>query len=187
LQETPTQATDHFSNYQFRQSSMTPLPSPAPNFTLTAIVTGRVINRATCAGRPLALLFHNQDGLETVRALQSAVRTRWNSPSTLLVGSVVNMQSIPRLLRGVAEGVMAGVYRDAARAVPAGQDPADYVLILPDGSGQVYTALGIHDGGKRPSVLVIDGAWQLHGPMSGPQLVADTLALLEGLLPPHSS
>ena len=68
--------------------------APAPDFALKAVTSGRVINRARCASRPLVLLFHNQDGLAEVRALQAAVRTRWPRPETLLVGSVINLQAV---------------------------------------------------------------------------------------------
>lgn len=34
--------------------------TPAPEFTLKAVTSGRVISRAQCHGRPLVLLFHKQ-------------------------------------------------------------------------------------------------------------------------------
>ncbi len=156
--------------------------SPTPEFSLKAITSGRTINRATCAGRPLLLLFHNQHGIETVRALQNAVRTRWPLAQTLLVGSVVSLQGVPRLVHGVAEAMLGAAYRDAARELPVELDPADYILILLDGAGKVSASLGIHDGGKQPTALVIDGAWQCYGPFTGADLVAQSVACLGTLL-----
>ena len=76
------------------------------------------------------------------------------------------------MLRGVVEAMIGRAFNEAARAVPAGLDPADYVLILPDSTGKVCYALGIHDGGKAPTVLVIDSAWQICGRFAGTDLVA---------------
>lgn len=79
-------------------------------------------------------------------------------------------------------------FRAAAREAPAGLDPADYVFILLDASGQVCAALGIHDGGKTPTVPVIDGAWRICGRFAGPNGAAQTVAALDDLLsgPPDS-
>ena len=159
------------------------MPTPAPEFSLKTVVSERTINRATCAGRPLLLLFHDQHGIETVRTLQSAVRTRWPLAQTLLVGSVVSLQSVPRLVHGVATAMLGAAYRDAARELPAELDPADYILILLDGAGKVSALLDVHDGGKEPTALVIDGAWQRHGPYVGADLVAQSVACLGSLLP----
>ncbi len=158
------------------------MPQPAPDFNLKAVASGRIISRTQVGGRPLLLLFHNQDGLETVRALQTAVRSRWPNPQTVLAASVVSLQAVPRLLRGMAQSMMGAAYREAASAVPAGLDPADYVLILPDGSGDVCRSFGIDDGGKVCTGVLIDGAWQLRARCSSPDLVAQIVVALEELL-----
>lgn len=157
----------------------------APDFELSAVVSGRKISRAACAGRPLLLLFHDQDGLSMVKSLQEAVRSRWPHSDQVLVASVVNMQSIPSFLRSVAEKMMGLVFRDAARQIPAGFDPTDYVLILPDRSGRVSIALGIFDGGKSPCGVVLDAQWQICARISGGDLPAQALVALEPLIP-HS-
>jgi hypothetical protein len=154
----------------------------APEFELTAITSGRRVCRRTCSGRPLVLLFHDQDGLAAVRALQEAVRARWPRAEQVLVASVINLQPIPSFLRSVAEKMMGLAFREAARHLPHGVDPTDYVLILPDRTGRASHALGIFDGGKAPCVLIIDGRWQLCARLAGDDLPARTLVALEPLL-----
>lgn len=157
-------------------------PALAPEFELAAVTSGRMITRRTCAGRPLVLFFHDQDGIKVIQALQVAVRTQWPRAEQLLIGSVVNMQLIPPFLRGVSEKMMGLAFREAARQLPPGLDPTDYILILPDKTGRVSHALGVFDGGKDPCALVIDGQWRLCARVSGPELPAQIVAALEPLL-----
>ena len=149
---------------------------------MTALVSHKRISAASCAGLPLVLLFHNQGGLDVVRALQQSLRERYPLTSQLLIASVVDMSAIPMLLRGVAETVMAAAYREAARQAPKDGDPADYVIILPDRQGAVYKQFEVHDGGKTPTVVVIDGEWRICGRYSGADLIAHALEALAPLI-----
>lgn len=154
----------------------------APDFELVALVSGRKVSRNACTGRALVLLFHDQDGVAAVKPLQASVRDRWPRPDQVLVASVINMQAIPSFLRGVAEKMMALAFRDAARHLPPGMDPTDYILILPDRSGRVSHAFSIFDGGKVPCILVLDGRWQICARLQGGDLPAQTVAALEPLV-----
>jgi hypothetical protein len=161
--------------------------SSAPRFDLTALVSLKRISAASCAGTPLVLLFHNQYALDVVRSLQQSLRERHPLASQVLIASVVDMSAIPLLLRGVAETVMAAAYREASRQLPKGVDPADYVIILPDRQGSVYKQFEVRDGGKAPTVVVIDGQWRICGRYSNADLVAQSLGALARLIttPPN--
>ncbi len=154
----------------------------APEFVLTAVTSGRRVCRAGCAGRPLLLLFHDQDGLAAAKALQDAVRARWPRAEQLLVAGVINLQPIPPFLRSVTETMMGIAFRDSVRLLPPNVDPTDYVLILPDRSGRVSHAFGVLDGGKTPCVLLIDGQWRIGARLVGDALPGRTVAALNTLL-----
>ncbi|MGL4649214.1 MAG: hypothetical protein ACRC1H_07385 [Caldilineaceae bacterium] len=153
----------------------------APEFSLTAIASGREVNRAWMAGRPLLLLFHDQEGEEMVRSVQGAVRGRWPMVADVVVASVVNMASIPFFVRGLATTVMERAYRQGAAQLPAGLNPADYVIILPDPKGALYAAFGVEGSGRPPVAVVIGPDWRLEGRFRGSELVVESVATLARL------
>lgn len=151
---------------------------PAPSFRLTAAVSGRVIGPGLVGERPLVLLFHNQHTLAAVRELQEAVRQRYPSAQAVLVASVADTSKAPRLLRGVVEAALKHAYAEASKFVPAGFDPADYVIILPDWSGAVTKAFGVGNVDREGEVVVIDGMGRLVGKHRGQQPGQAALSLL---------
>ncbi|MBX7233956.1 MAG: hypothetical protein K1X65_06190 [Caldilineales bacterium] len=154
---------------------------PAPSFRLTAAVSGRVIGPGLVGERPLVLLFHNQHTLAAVRELQEAVRQRYPSAQEVLVASVADTSKAPRLLRGVVEAALKHAYAEASKFVPAGLDPADYVIILPDWSGAVTKAYGVGNVDREGEVVVIDGMGRLVGKHRGQQPGQAALAFLASL------
>ncbi len=109
----------------------------APPFTLQALGSGRSFSQAGAA--PLLLVFHDQNTVDKVQAMQQAVRTQYSDAGQLQIASVVNMKLVPVFLRSAAEGVMRGSYAKAAAAMPPGLEAADYVVILLDWDGKVST------------------------------------------------
>jgi hypothetical protein len=154
----------------------------ALEFSIAAVGSGQVVERAWLAGRPLLLLFHDQEGEATVRAMQAAVRARWPMAADVAVASVVNMSAIPFFLRSLAAGVIEKAYRDGAAQLPPGLKPADYVIILLDQKGALYKAFGVEGSGRPPVAILINGAWQVAGRFTGPTLVEQVMGALEGLL-----
>jgi hypothetical protein len=154
----------------------------APDFTLTAIASGRVVNRAWVAGRPLLLLFHDQEGEALVREVQGAVRGRWPLVADVVAGSVVNMAAIPFFVRGLATTIMERAYGQGAAQLPPGLIAADYVLILPDSKGALYGAFGVEGSGRPPVAVVIGPDWRVEGRFTGAGLVEQTIATLARLL-----
>jgi hypothetical protein len=154
----------------------------APEFAIAAVGSGRLISRSRVDGRPLVLLFHDQSGEETVRTIQESLRARWPLASTLVVASVVNMSAIPGFLHSAARGVIERAYRQGARLLPSGLEPADYIVILLDEKGALYRDCGVAGSGRPPVAIVIDGDWSVVGRFSGTGIVADTSACVAALL-----
>lgn len=151
---------------------------PVPPFRLTAAVSGRVVSPGV---RPLVLLFHNQHSLDSVRDLQRTVRERYPSAQDIIVASVADVGRAPRLLRGVIEAALKRAYAEASKFVPSDLDPADYVVILPDWSGQVSKAFAVGNVDREGHLVVIDGKGLLVGSYQGAQPGQAALSLLASL------
>lgn len=163
-------------------------PSPtlhAPTFRLVAVHSGRVVQHPGLEARALVLLFHNHQTLDAVRPLQEAVRGRYPDAGEVLVASVADLGFVPRPMRRLAEKFMRRAYAEATRYVPAGLDPADYVVILPDWTGRVTEAFGVAGTGERAALVVIDREGQVLGRQQGGALGEAALRSLAaaGVLP----
>ncbi|GIK74676.1 MAG: hypothetical protein BroJett021_36640 [Chloroflexota bacterium] len=156
--------------------------APAPEFSLVALGSNRVINLDVCRGTPLLLVFHDQNTVDAVQALQEAVRARYPEAGRLLAPSVVNMSAVPVFLRPLAEQVMKGVYAKAADAMPPGLDVADYVIILLDWDGKVSMRYNARKIGNAPLVTLIDGEGIVRGVHQGDDLIGAALAMLDGVV-----
>ncbi|MFN3980675.1 MAG: hypothetical protein ACK4SA_09865 [Caldilinea sp.] len=156
--------------------------APAPEFSLAALGSNRVISLDICRGTPLLLIFHDQNTVDAVQALQEAVRARYPEAARLLVPSIVNMSAVPVFLRPLAEQVMRGVYAKAADAMPPGLDVADYVIILLDWDGKVSKRYNARKIGDAPLITLIDGEGIVRGVHQGGDLTGAALAMLEGVV-----
>jgi len=152
-----------------------------PELSVTAIGSGRQFDRGWIDGRPLLLLFHDQHGEPVVRALQTTLRARWPDARDVVAASVVNMAAIPFFLRSLAATVIESAYRSGAEQIPAGLDPADYVVILPDWKGELFKHFGVQGSGRSPVAVLIDGNWQAVGRFEGNLLVEEAMAALAHL------
>ena len=155
--------------------------APAPPFTLTALGSNRTVSLEACQGTPLLLVFHDQNNIDAVQAMQEAVRMRYPEAARLLVPSVVNMSAVPVFLRSVAEQVMKGIYTKAADAMPPGLDVADYVIILLDWDGKVSKRYNARKISNAPLITLIDGEGIVRGVHQGGNLSDAALSMLEGV------
>jgi hypothetical protein len=137
-----------------------------------------------CRGTPLLLVFHDQNSVAAVQAMQEAVRMRYPEAARWLVPSVVNMSAVPVFLRTVAEQVMKGVYAKAADAMPPGLDVADYVIILLDWDGKVSKQFGARKISAAPLLVLIDGEGIVRSIHQGGDLSVAALTMLDDLAPP---
>jgi hypothetical protein len=151
---------------------------PAPNFVLRSVGSGREVGPG--AGRPLVIVFHAQNSAVAVNRLNREVRERFPSPEELTVASVVDLSLVPPFFRPSAEMAMNASYRQAARSLPPGTNPADYVAILPDWTGRVTRAYDATGAYLVPVLVVIDADGRVLGRRSGMSGLASTaMELLE--------
>jgi hypothetical protein len=155
-----------------------------PPLTLVAAGSGRKLSLQRL-GVPAALIFHNQDNAALAGQVNNAVRKHYPLASQVLVASVANLQGVPRLFRGMAEGAMRKAYQDASVNLPAGVKAEDYVIILPDWDGKLTSSVadsgGLEDMDKTASIAVIDAEGALVGIYQGQDLAQKAVEFLQGL------
>lgn len=140
---------------------------PAPAFELTAVASARVISPAALRGVPSLLLFHNHLTLSAVRAVQEAVRSEYQRADAPFLASVVDLASVPRLVRPMAQAAMKTGFSQASALLPSGAAPADYIVILPDWDGRVTRAFGVDDVGRHAALVYIDEHWTVRDRYQG--------------------
>lgn len=155
----------------------------APAFAIKAAVSGRQVTIP--ADRLVVLLFHSQKTIEAVRVVQRAVREAAYSAETVLIASVLDLQKVPRLLRGVAEAAIEKVYRGIAEKVPPPYQPEEYVVILPDWKGSITAAYGVSGIDEAGCVIVVNRQGMVAGRYQGTDdLGIETVTLLQRLQAP---
>ncbi len=153
--------------------------SPAPDFSLRAVVSERSISPTNMPGQ-LLLIFHGYQAAALVGRTIQAIRGFYPDPQQLLIASVADMRIVPRLLRGMAEKIMRDAYHQAAARVPADQDPADHIIILPDWQGRVFAAYQIPENKGQVALVLIDQAQLIQGSYLGDKPQEAALTLLDG-------
>jgi hypothetical protein len=151
----------------------------APAFSLTAVVSDRQVNLNNEAER-LLLIFHTYHTARLVGATVKNLRFTFPDPERLLVASVPDLSAIPRLLHGLAKKIMRDAYHEAAQEVPASQNAADHIIILPDWKGSVLKAYQVPKGNSQVAMVLIDQARLIQGTYWGAEPVEAALPLLNG-------
>ena len=152
----------------------------APALTLKAAGSGCEVT-LNALGKPAVLIFHTADSAEQAGAINAVLRSASAYPSAkaLVIANVVDLHAVPKLFRSFAEKSMRESFQKAAAALPAGFDPAEYVLILPDWDGSVTKTLGLKDTSRTVGLAVLDGGGGVVGTYQGSQPEAQALALLK--------
>lgn len=169
-----SQTTDTYAFY--------PAGRPAPEFSLTTVKSGRQISPASCKGDVLGLVFHGRETVQAVVEINKAVRPLYPDPKPVVLVSVLDLSIVPRLLHGAVKPMLEQAYDQAAREIPKGYDPADYVFLLPDWNGAVTKSFQAKDTSKLAAVVVIDPRGQVVGSYQGPQPGPATLGLIQRAL-----
>jgi hypothetical protein len=159
--------------------------APAPGFVLQALGSGRTVSHRD--GAALLLVFHDQNTVDKVQAMQEAIRSQYADAQQLKIASVVNMKPVPVFLRSTAETIMKGSYAKAAAAMPPGLDPADYVVILLDWDGSVSAAYGAQKIERQPRLVLVDAGGTVQGIHQGEEIRQQALAMVQSLLGPSAS
>ena len=158
---------------------------PGPRFALSAISSGREVGPDTCRGAPCMLLFHNHHTLAAVSAVQAAVRATHQVADRPILASVLDLSSVPRVMRKLATSGMQNGYRQAAQQLPSGLLPVDYIIILPDWDGSVTRAFQWQNVDKQPALVLLDEAWIVRDRYQGddPGSAAQRLLREHGIAP----
>ena len=156
-------------------------PARLPDKTMKAFGSGRQINLQNF-GAPTVLIFHYRDTAEMARDLNNAIRKEYPSASDLLIGSVVDLHSIPKLGRGATEAMINREYSKAAQSLKEDQVPEDLIIILADWNGQMTKALGFKDTNKQVGLAILDASGHVLNTYQGSDPMEDIFPLLEDIL-----
>ena len=151
--------------------------SAAPALVFTAIESKRIIDVADVDRRTVLLLIA-QETSNTVDPVIAEVRAKYELASDVQIANVVDLRKFPRLVRKVAETLMSHRYKESAKELPPGRDPAEWVIILPDWDGELMKALEITDVSEELVVAVIAPGGRLLGVHQGPGAGAAALEKL---------
>jgi len=151
--------------------------TPAPPFSGKAQVSQRSISLGSAPGE-LLLIFHGYQTAPVTARIIRAVREVYPDPNQVLVVSVADMRVVPRLLRGTAKGFIKKAYLEASRQVPAGQDPADHIIILADWTGALFKAYRVPATSQQVALVLVDKSKAIAGSCFGAQPEQAALSLL---------
>ncbi len=140
--------------------------SAAPALVFTAIESKRMIDVADIDRRTVLLLI-SQETSNTVDPVIAEIRAKYELASDVQIANVVDLRKFPRLVRKVAETLMSHRYKESAKELPPGRDPAEWVIILPDWDGELMKALEITDVSEELAVAVIAPGGRLLGVHQG--------------------
>jgi len=131
-----------------------------PAQSLVALGSGREI-QVRNTGLPIVLIYHARDTAETAREINNALRKDFPESSELLIASIVDMHIVPKLLRGMTEGIIKSAYQEAAAELEKGLAPEDYIIILVDWNGKLTQGAGFSDTNKQVGLIVMDADGEL--------------------------
>jgi hypothetical protein len=99
--------------------------------------------------------------------------------SSITIVNIVDLRSVPKLFRGFAEKSMRESFDNASKSIPQGQDPQDYVIILPDWDGKATKGFGLGDTSKVVGLAVLDEQGGVVGTYQGTEPELHVLELLQ--------
>ena len=149
----------------------------APHVTLTAVVSKRTVT-FDAVRVPTLLVLVSQQTASAADGILGPVRASYPDPAVVQIATIIDLRSIPRLLRKVAEGTLNGRYQERAKALEPGLDPAERIVILPDWDGKAVAALGISDLSQQAAVAVVAPTGKLVGVRQGDELGNAALELV---------
>ena len=154
----------------------------APPFKLKAVATGRIFQPADHAGRPVLLIFVDHNTGRASQDVVVALRRKYPEYHLLPIALIVDARIVPRLARGIAEGMMEKGFREAAAEIPKGYDPADHLILLPDWTGETVRAYGVGNVSREIALVLIGPDGRVAATYHGPDPARAALELVRPLL-----
>lgn len=144
-----------------------PVGTTPPSFSLPAVVHQRLITPHTFLGIPQLWVFVNHLTATQTRDISLRLRPLFPKITQLALVNFVDLQIVPRLLRGIAEGMINGVYQQALKELPAGYAPEDYLIVVPDWAGQLFAQYQIPAVNQHPALMWLNPAGQITATYQG--------------------
>ena len=145
---------------------------------LTSIGTNRTID-VTHLDRLAVFFCFGQETQHDAESIERAIRAQY-SAAEVLIGHVVDLHSVPRMFRGMAEGILKSEYDKAVAALSVGETAEDYVVVLPDWDGAFIKSLAFaEDVSKRLGVAVFGRNGTLLGTVQSTDSAPKAIELLE--------
>jgi hypothetical protein len=157
--------------------SFLPAGNPAPDFSLTAVVSKRMISPRQVPGKFL-LFFHGYQTAVQVGAAVKMLKKDYFDLDQVAMASVVDLRGIPRLIHPLAKKIMRDAYHQAAQEVPDGHEAADHIVILPDWKGAAFEAYQVPENHDQVALVLIDEAKMIQGSYMGKEPLAGARKLL---------
>ena len=152
--------------------------STVPEMTLTAAGSDRQIALAHI-GVPALLIFFAQNTASVMPQINDTVRDTYPLASSVVIASIVDLRSVPKLLRSVAKRELKKIYATTAEHMLDHLNPEDYILILPDWDGAVHKALDLTGTDKNAAIIVLNSSGQIVGIEQNDHLPESALRLLK--------
>ena len=152
----------------------------APAITLKAAGSGREMT-LNAIGKRSVLLFHTADTAEDAERINQTVRAvnEFQTCTSITIANIVDLHSVPRLFRNFAEKSMRESFERASKAIPQGEDPQNYVIILPDWDGKATQGFGLRDTSKVVGLAVLDEQGSVIGTYQGSEPELHALEFLQ--------
>lgn len=158
------------------------MTTPAPHFKLTSVATNRVVGVPISQPSVLILLFQAEETADVAHSVNEAIRHVHHASEDLIVASVMNLSGVPRFMRKMGEKMLSLSYQKAAKAFPDGYDPADYIVLLPDWTGEVFRHFEVGDVTKKAVMIIIDHDGNIVFRRQGGNLSRAAVAQLDKLI-----
>lgn len=157
-------------------------PVSAPPIEIRAIGSDRTFRLSDYSGRPVLLLFVDYNTARSTRDVVVSLRRRYSDFDRLAIAVVVDLHIIPKPLRGTAKRIMETAYHGAADEIPAGFNPADHLILLPDWSGDILRAYGIDDVSHQIHMILISPNGTINTSYQGNDLSKKAIEFIEQLI-----
>jgi cytochrome oxidase Cu insertion factor (SCO1/SenC/PrrC family) len=161
------------------------VPSEAPEFTLEHVL-GHKVSLSEFRGRTVLAMFGGKESAEQMQEVSKKVRARYD-PEELPILGVSNLEPVPRPARIIAKKLLKKAYEDVVKDETewlraAGKeppdDPAKFVVMLLDWTGDVTRSFGLGDVEHEAVGIVIDDNGRVLGHGAGGDAGDDLVALL---------
>lgn len=105
-------------------------------------------------GCPTLVLLVDQNNYQSAIDFNYGIRRLVPEAHNLMVINIVDLRPVPKLLRSMARKFLRSGFDQGAAALPDEYDPWDYIIILPDWNGKIYSALQM-DGFKKTVLIAL--------------------------------